>query len=71
MKATALCLMTRRVEHAGMDVQDVDHAFGALGLHRIAIQKEPGGMVGERIRMPVEESEVSRPGIRFELRSIF
>jgi hypothetical protein len=25
----ALCPLTRRVEHAGLDVQDVDHAFGA------------------------------------------
>jgi hypothetical protein len=29
VKAMALCPLTRRVEHAGLDVQDVDHAFGA------------------------------------------
>ena len=29
VKAMALCQLTRRVEHAGLDVQDVDHAFGA------------------------------------------
>jgi excisionase family DNA binding protein len=29
VKAMALCPLTRRVEHAGFDIQDVDHAFGA------------------------------------------
>jgi hypothetical protein len=29
VKAMALCPLTRRLEHAGLDVQDVDHCFGA------------------------------------------